>query len=109
MEFLHYISNYIPYMGMTLSPWDDLSLTLKGKVTYGAIGCAVDCAKWIMASFHHIGTAIYTPMAEAIDAALYKEPIVDLQGPFTADDSIITIFWISKDIYLTATYVGMFL
>ena len=60
---IHLVSHNIPWMGMPALPWDDLSFTLKGEVTCGAIGCD----NWLMEIFYQINTDVYIPAEEAIN------------------------------------------
>ena len=70
-------------MGRPMSLWYNLSLASKFKVTYGTIGCA----NWLTPSLHQIGAALYVPKADAIDAALFDDPKVEILRPFISEDA----------------------
>ena len=55
-----------------------------------------------MYGLHKIRSAIYVPTAEAINAALDVEPIVDLLGPFTTDDAGTDAVCARNTIYLSS-------
>ena len=48
-------------------------------------------------------------MSEAIDAALYMEPIVDFLGPLSMDSSVVDAPRLWKKIYLPAPCIRIFL
>ena len=90
---------------MSPSPWDDLSFSLKGKVTYSAIGRA----NWLAVSLHNISTVIYIPAAEEISAALDRDYNIDILGIFTTYDSDVDAVCFRNTIYLHASNMEMFL
>ena len=102
---LHFISNHVPRVDIFPSPWNNLFFASKGVVTCGANGCG----KFPTASLHHIGSAIYLPTVESIDAAFVADPGAKLLGAFTVEDDRVNAIHIRKKIYLPVPCVGMFL
>ena len=85
--------------------WAEISFVSKGKVTCGTI----TCSNWLTESLHHIGAAIYTPIADAIDAALDSNPSEDIIGKFYTNNNGVNKVCVHITIYLPAPYMGMFL
>ena len=59
---------------------------------------AVRCVTWIKESLQHIGTSIYVPMAEAIDADLAANPSTELLGKFYVNDAGVDAVHVRKTI-----------
>ena len=102
---LHSVSIYASYMGITLSPWYDISFASKGEVTCSTAGCA----NWITTILHHIGAVLYILASQAIYAAMASDPDMDLMGPFTAYNAYVNSILFINKIYLPLPYMGIFL
>ena len=73
IALLHLVLRYMPRMGILPSPWGNLYVVPKGKVTYGT----VTYKNCLMVSLHQIGIDVYVPIFKAIDAALAADPKID--------------------------------
>ena len=76
ISLLHPVSNYVPRMGLTVSPWHHGSFTSKGVITCGNITGA-NC---LPASLHNIRDTFYVPPDQAIDTTLAANPYTNLLG-----------------------------
>ena len=105
IALLHLVLNYIPRMGMSASPWDELYFPLKRDVTCGAI--AYDNRK--TAKLHQIGSIVHFLTDLAIDSELAHDPGMDLLGPFITVNADVEPLRVCKTIYLPVPFIEIFL
>ena len=92
-------------MGILASPWDDLSLALKGYVIFGTVGCA----NWQTICLHRIRVIIYAPTDDSIDTSIMPNPYSCILRPYMAKDAEVEVLHLQNSIYLPNPYVEIFL
>ena len=102
---LQSVSNYVPRMGLTESPWNDEYFKSNQDIACGTI----TCKNWPPESLHQIRATVHVPTDLAIDAELSADPYTNLLGPFYSTDVNMEPLCICKTIYLPAPFVGIFL
>ena len=91
---LHSVSNYVPRMGLSASPCDDVSFASKGGIACVTIACA----NWPPASLQQIGDTVYIPTYLSIDTVMAANLDSNLLGPFTSKDANVEPLHVRKTV-----------